>query len=221
MQALATDIRSAVTEEIAAMFLHDLRPAVGQIRLVAAREFPNWATSDTLRQVDHVSELLESFASLAVAGRVRAWTEFDLSVLVSEVVQSIDVTGDSRIATAGPASLMVRGDSSLVRLAVVNGLRNAVEAGASVADNRIVVAWGDTDRDYWVTILDRGVGLALPPRRALTLGATTKSSSGQRGLGLSIASRAAQSLGGSIELADRSPEGARFELRWPATFISP
>ena len=65
---------------------------------------------------------------------------------------------------------MVTSDPTLVRLAVCNGIRNAIEAvaAANLAEpHPIVITWGETDIDYWVAVLDRGVGIVGPVEAAL------------------------------------------------------
>ena len=105
-----------------------------------------------------------------------------------------------------------------MKLIVANGLRNAIEATESVADsaklsNRIVISWGETDRDYWIAIVDWGPGLPLGIDRMFDIGSTTQR--GHLGMGLAIAERAALSLTGKVTLTPREDKGARYEFRWP------
>ncbi len=100
-----------------------------------------------------------------------------------------------------------------MELIIENGLRNACEATVGVrADGLVIVSWGETDRETWVTAVDEGPG--LPPRRDLfQIAVTTKD--GHLGMGLAISQRAALSMGGGLTLASRTGGGAFYEFRWP------
>jgi signal transduction histidine kinase len=105
-----------------------------------------------------------------------------------------------------------------VKLVVANGLRNAIEATESLseiidASNRVVVSWGETDRDYWIAIVDWGPGLPLGFDRIFDIGSTTKKD--HLGMGLAIAERAALSLSGNVSVTPREDKGTRYEFRWP------
>jgi signal transduction histidine kinase len=77
----------------------------------------------------------------------------------------------------------------------------------------IVIGWGETDRDLWLSILDRGKGFPQGFAKLFEIGTTTKKN--HLGMGLALARQAALSLNGQITLAPRQPNGAKFEFRWP------
>jgi len=192
-----------------------MEPILGKIRHFAAQEIAVYEDSRTRSELERLEQVLESVTSLSKAGSVATPSEFDLADLIERVRAAGQAAGDDIVVElAGPSPLLVVGDPGQVRLAVSNGLRNAAEAAAQITDpsrRRVLVTWGETDRDVWVTILDRGEGLPFP-RVPLDRMASTKS--GHQGVGLTIARRAAEALGGEIELVDRPSGGARFELRW-------
>ena len=112
--------------------------------------------------------------------------------------------------------MLVLGDRGLLSLVLGNGLRNAIEASMDV-DSRdppgVVIAWDETNTDYWVVILDRGAGLPAGSHYAFEAGRTSKP--GHAGLGLAIAKQAADSLTGRIVLKPRADGGTAYELSWP------
>ena len=69
-----------------------------------------------------------------------------------------------------------------------------------------------TDVDYWVAVIDRGVGIIGPVESAFGIGKTAKR--GHRGFGLPIARQAIETLGGSCTLQPIAEGGAHFEIRW-------
>jgi sensor histidine kinase regulating citrate/malate metabolism len=119
------------------------------------------------------------------------------------------------VSLVGPKPMIVTSDPTLVRLAVYNGLRNALEAVAPAVPDEpdpIVITWGETDIDYWIAILDRGAGIVGPLEAAFEIGKSTKK--GHSGFGLAIARQAIETLGGSVLLAPAAQGGARYEARW-------
>jgi signal transduction histidine kinase len=106
-------------------------------------------------------------------------------------------------------------DPALVRLGISNGVRNAVEAvgeGLSDEPHPIVVAWGETDVDYWVAVIDRGPGIVGLLESAFEIGKTTKK--GHSGFELAIARQAVETLGGTSILQPAAGGGAHYEIRW-------
>lgn len=101
-------------------------------------------------------------------------------------------------------------------MAISNGIRNAVESINSASQLRqtdgIVVNWGETNSDYWIAIIDDGIGLGKMADKPIKIGNTTKS--GHMGMGLSITQQAIQTLNGNLTLSSPNPRGAVFELRW-------
>lgn len=117
--------------------------------------------------------------------------------------------------TGGSGSLLVRADRRLLVHALVNLLKNAVEA-ASQGDRppRIVVgAWPEGDL-LVISVADNGPGVepeAIP--RLFEVGYSTKGAG--RGRGLGIVRESIHAQGGSIEVAGRPGEGAEFRILLP------
>ena len=93
-----------------------------------------------------------------------------------------------------------------------------MEAVEATGENErsIVVNWGDTDRDYWLAVLDEGIGLPESADKILTPGVSTKDGEGTHfGIGLTIVQRAMHTLNGTVDPRRRDPRGSVVELRWP------
>jgi len=203
------------TSDTLRLVVHEVSPILGKLRHFAAQEVPNYEDSQIRAQIDRLGEVLRSLRALGAAGRtVQSEREFDLSSALAKLAAEESHVGVA-IDLAGPQGVLAVGDVGQVDLAVCNGLRNAVEAVSEVGDPgraRILITWGVTDRDAWVTILDRGDGISQSIRVGSNRPQTTKV--GHQGVGLLIATRAARALGGEIEVVRREPFGTRFELRW-------
>src|SRR5207237_5067530 len=103
--------------------------------------------------------------------------EFDLAQLLADIVEDETVGKKSLVSLHGPSPMLIISDARLLQLAVCNGLRNAIEAvveGGSSELDAIIITWGATDVDYWITVIDHGPGLAGPVESAFEIGKSTK-----------------------------------------------
>ncbi len=208
-------IRNEVTEELTGQILHEIASPVGLIASAAAREIPDFDRSRTKRHVENLKRVFEAIEQLKSAAAVPKPDEFDLAELLAEIVS--EEVGDKPVEVSlhGAKPMLITSDRALVRLAVSNGIRNAVEAVADSAckePHPIVVTWGETDVDYWIAVLDRGPGVIGPAESAFGIGKTTKK--GHSGFGLTIARQAIETLGGECTLQPATEGGAHFEIRW-------
>lgn len=211
-------VHAKAVEEVTRTLLHEVEAIAGAIALAASREVPDYGQSATKGQVDRLEKQLEGITRLKAAAASPKVVQFSLGSWVRELVT--EETGDTglSISLVGPENLVVEGDPKLLRLAVCNGLKNAVEAVQErplETDNgapRIIVSWEATDVECWVAIKDDGPGLAAAATDALPIGRTTKV--GHGGMGLMTAKQAMDSHGGSVSLSPGAHGGALFEVRW-------
>lgn len=207
-------LRNEVTAEIAGLILHEIASSVGLVALSAAREVPDFERSKTKYFVEKLKRVFVAIENLKCAAAVPKPEEFDLAHLVHELA-SDELDGvPFEISVQGPKPFIINSDRALLALAISNGLRNAIEAAAKTCDapHPVIVAWGNTDVDYWVSILDCGPGIAGPTEAAFGIGKTTKK--GHTGFGLAIARQAVETLGGKCTLQHATEGGAKFEIRW-------
>jgi len=215
-ERFAAQVYADALETAASELIHEVEPILGTLRLAAEGEIQNFAESNTGRNLDRLDDLLAAFSRLRRAASAPKSEEFSLDEAVQRCIQETQVPHGIHIQKAGPLQCIVTGDSSLVSLCFNNGLRNAIEATAAVSEEAkkppIAVAWGQTDIDYWISIVDSGVGFKGNLQRAFEMGTTTKE--GHLGMGLAIASQALGSMSGKLLLAPNT-RGVRFEMRWP------
>jgi len=210
-----TQIRNEVMEEVAGQILHEITSPVGLIASAASREVPNYEQSRTKRYIENLKRVFKAIEQLKGAAAVPRPQEFDLAELLSEIVNEETEGQTVEISLHGAKPMLIISDRELVRLALSNGLRNAIEAVLGSAQNEphpVVVTWGETDIDYWISVLDRGPGVVGPAESAFGIGKTTKK--GHSGFGLAIARQAIETLGGVCTLQPAAQVGARFEIRW-------
>jgi signal transduction histidine kinase len=143
--------------------------------------------------------------------------EIDLGALVDETVSVLTPEATAAgidVKWFPPAKkVLVRGDVGLLKQAVWNVCRNALDAMPDGGILELIVTRDATDAT--LTISDTGPGVALEQReRIFQLYYSTKPQGS--GIGLAMTFRAVQLHGGSIEIGGQPGEGAQFTLRLPA-----
>jgi signal transduction histidine kinase len=196
--------------------MHEIEPLLGSLRLAAETEIEDFEASATRRALDRLDEFLEALSRLKRAASAPKVEEFALDEIVQQCIQEARAPQEIQIRKSGPLACIVEGDSGLVSLTFANGLRNAIEATVAVGKDTarlpITVGWGTTDLEYWVSVVDVGMGFRGNIQRAFDIGTTTKM--GHLGMGLAIANQAMTSMGGRTLLVPNE-RGVRFEMRWP------
>ena len=214
-EQLRHELYGKITQEITGILLHEIEPVFGLLRAAASEEIPNRSVSPTWNYLEYLKKILTGIQSLRIAASTPNLEDFDLAEMIAEVAEKEIPAEKATVSLVGHQPLLCKNDASLLRLALANGLRNAVDAldGVRLPEgaHAIVVTWGKTDIDYWITVIDKGKGLELRSDAAFNTGNTTKK--GHAGMGLSIARRAMDSLEGTAELETKE-DGTHFELRW-------
>jgi signal transduction histidine kinase len=109
------------------------------------------------------------------------------------------------------------GSAVLLRRALVNLLRNAVEATPEARRGEpgaIALAGGRGAREATLSVGDRGPGVDAEARERIFLPFYSSKPSGS-GFGLAIVARIAELHGGTVDVSDRPGGGALFTLRLP------
>jgi signal transduction histidine kinase len=201
--------------------LHQLNPLIGDIEQKAAAEIVDFQSSETKTRIGQIKLQVEAIAKLYNAAKAAVIEEFDLATVIRDCLPHDLEHNRCLLSFAGPAPLLVQGDPSLITIAVTNGLRNAIEACLPVAtaDHKpaIVINWDATDRDYWVSILDEGIGFHGSIPGAFEIGTSTK---GHSGHGLPKVRAAMVSLSGTAELIPQKDKGCVLTLTWPVIGVS-
>jgi signal transduction histidine kinase len=118
---------------------------------------------------------------------------------------------------SGDLSAEVSGSALLLRRAIVNLLRNAVEATPAPrrgAPDAIAIWGGRGPKEVKLSVGDRGAGVAPAEREKIFL-PFFSSKPGGSGFGLAIVARIAELHGGTVDVTEREGGGAVFTLRLP------
>jgi nitrogen fixation/metabolism regulation signal transduction histidine kinase len=218
---VSDDVRKQIygkaMEWITGFLLHEISSPIGLVRLAAKRELgEQWEGSGTQKHLESVTRVFDAIERLKNAASVPRPEEFDLSALVDELLDGYTPEVRKWISTIGSRPFLIKSDPSLVRMVVVNGIRNAVEAQQAASEqpnaHAVTISWGDSDVDYWLAVLDHGVGLTGPIETAFEIGNSTKKD--HIGFGLAIARQAVETMIGSLVLEPAKHGGALYTARW-------
>ena len=215
---------------------HELRTPLAAIRTISevALQKPNHAEayrealSNVLEESARLNQTVDGLLLLAKAESTQpkeTQSEFSLPELLAEVVTLLEVLAEERgirivERDAIKASVNVRGDRALLRIAFVNVLHNALKFAPDHSAITITLT-RPTSEALQVSIEDEGPGIAPGEHERIFdrffSGSASQSSQGKSaGLGLSIARLIVDRSGGLIRFEEAIPKGARCILEFPA-----
>jgi signal transduction histidine kinase len=209
------DTKAEAIQSVTQLILHEIRPLVTDINNAARSALgESYAESVMAKRIERLREFLATIRRLNEASTAPESVEF---VLVDLVVVEFNAGGfsASHVISSRIDSVSAVGDPGLVRMAVQNAIRNAVEASEHTS-KPVIINCGVNSVEAWISVLDEGVGIPEAKERLFDPGVTKKSKDVHFGWGLTIARRALSSLGGKVDLFPRKTGGAACEIRWPA-----
>lgn len=209
-------IRAEAIEWVAGLVLHEIGSKLGLLASEISVEVPNYEGSNSKLRVEQLQDTFDGIGELKKATSTPQPIEMDLASFIRDVVAVERTERKVEVSYVGPSPMIIFCDRGLLALALCNGIKNAMDAAISVcSDTRepeVIVSWGQTDIDKWITVIDNGPGLPMHYLKTFVLGETTKR--GHLGFGLGIARQAIETLYGNVELRNSVSNGATFELRW-------
>jgi signal transduction histidine kinase len=216
----ALHARDEERETLLAGIAHEVRNPLGALDLFAgllAEELasrPEAAHVARIRsELASLSKVVEEFLDYARA-RPPVREGVDLAALAAEVADvAAPAAGEKRVSLGVEARGEARADREQLRRAVVNLVRNAIEAAP--AASAVELAASSADGEAVIEVRDRGAGLTPEARASLFRPFFTTKERGT-GLGLALAKKVADAHGGSLALSDREGGGTTARLVVPA-----
>lgn len=201
----------ALNTETALQILEAVSPDLEELRSIA---------SDVNRDSQRVSQTLVSFRSLFGSAEPRR-EPLDLNAVVEKAVSGLRRRGapDEIIMQIEltPDLPMILGDGGQLHEIVINLAQNAIEALATVNNDRrfLKVSTGRLNRDAIVlTVEDTGPGID-PSKVGVVFDAFVTTKPRGMGLGLAICRMIAERHNGEISVAPVDPHGASFRVILP------
>ncbi len=207
---------------------HELRTPLASIRLMAetlerktkgmtqVRDYPQ----RIVRDVDGLSVLVENILSFNRLSRGR-WEPKLETVALANVLDKLDDERDSwarrnaRLERADLASVVLLADRELVKLLLMNLLRNA--CNYNERDPAVIIVTARRDRGWRIAVKDNGTGIPVDQQERVFDDFYRAETSGVRGsgLGLALCRKIMRAHGGEIRVTNSSPDGSTFELYFP------
>ncbi len=161
-----------------------------------------------LKQIDILNQTASEFSRSA---KMPGFTlhRIDLADLIKEVTDLYTGSPVTITIDLPGGEVPIAGDESHFKRALINMIRNSIQAGATGISVSIA-----SEHDSWVmTVSDNGSGISGEAReRIFQINFTTKSTG--TGLGLKLTKRFVESVGGSIELVP-TEKGTSFRMVFP------
>jgi len=210
---------------------HELRSpltalrAVGEVALrdgndpVALRETIGSMLEEAQRLTDLVDALL-MLARMDAAKADAARDEVNIASLLDEVRDQFELLANEKhqlITVICPGDVTVQADRTLLHLALVNLVHNAIQHGP--ADSQISITAVRNANKVDISVKDNGPGIAREYHekifeRFFRVDKARSRARGGTGLGLAIAKQAVERNGGRITLEDNSPGGSVFRIQF-------
>jgi signal transduction histidine kinase len=223
--------------EMAAGLAHEFKNSLatihGYVQLLDAQsqstkdENTRRATLDAaLNEVKLLARLVTDFLNFARPQKLNV-TEVELSSLLGECVDEIrPLLSDSGIAlTIEGKFATLSADESMLRRAIVNLLRNSVEAIEPQSSDKRIEIKGSVDggkglRYAHLRICDTGGGISSPDLHNIFIPFFTTKSRGY-GIGLAIVQKILVAHGGDVSVERSDGSGTVFHCRLPLQLASP
>jgi signal transduction histidine kinase len=225
-ERLARSERLALIGQMLAQITHEVRNPLNALSLNAELLGDEVRTLDPEEQteahdllgmisaeVERLTDVTGHYLQLARRPPARL-APTDLRRVVEEVARLLEPELDAEgvvLELQSGEPLAERVDANQLRQALINVVRNAVEAGA----RRLVLSADRTDKQTRVTLHDDGPGMSdAEIRRACDPFFSTKAAG--TGLGLAITRQILEDHDGQVLITSRAGEGTTVVLAWPS-----
>lgn len=174
------------------------------------------------KSIDRISSFITALLQLAALdtkGGVLSHDPFDLSALVTEVVEYVTVlaaASEVSLRASIEPSISMHGDREQIERLVTNLLSNALKYIAN--DRRVTLTISSIDHATVLTITDTGVGISpdhLPLLFKRFYRLPTTGQSPGTGLGLAMCERIVKNHGGTITIDSILSQGTTVTVRFP------
>jgi nitrogen fixation/metabolism regulation signal transduction histidine kinase len=175
------------------------------------------AADALLQEVRNLSEMITAFLNFARPQPLQV-EDVNLDELINECARELKPAFEERrveLIIDIVSGLQTRADPRILRQAVLNLMRNAVEAIPDAANKRRVMVRGETEKErVTISIQDTGPGIATADLEKVFIPFFTTKATGH-GVGLALTHRVITQHGGTLTVANLAKGGALFTIRLP------
>jgi signal transduction histidine kinase len=178
-----------------------------------------------LEEAERLTDLVDALLTLARMDATKAAAareEVNIAALLEEIRDQFEVLAAEKgqtLAVTSDHNVALQTDRTLLRLALVNLVHNAIQHGPSSSKISLAAARRPSGVD--ISVSDSGHGIAPEYREKIfepffrVDKARSRSAGGGVGLGLAIAKRAVERNGGRITVESDSNRGSVFRIELP------
>ena len=200
--------------EMSAGLAHEFKNAIatlqGYAQLLQSLELNDKAqvaAGSLLNEVRNLSGMVTAFLNFARPQPLQL-EEVSLSELVRDCTDELSVKFEVDVAE----SLFVRADERMLRLALLNLMRNAAEA---IPDGQVFVSAKNENGSVVIRVRDNGPGIAPADLQKIFIPFFTTKAKGH-GIGLALTHRIITQHGGTLSAANTPDGGAMFTIKLAA-----
>ncbi|MGO9611755.1 MAG: two-component system sensor histidine kinase NtrB [Dissulfurispiraceae bacterium] len=218
-EQLSLKERLAVLGEVSAGIAHELRTPMSVIagnaklllKSLDLNEGGQEIVMGILNEVREMSHIIDELLKFSTSEPLNKVT-IDLSSVISNVVAALD-EGGKKINLSLPNKMTVNADETLIKQALKNLIRNALDAGSEVL---VALEKGSQSgkEGAVITVSDNGTGIPTEDlARIFTPFYTTKKDG--LGIGLPIVQKIVLAHGGNVDVKNNVGKGTRFKIFIP------
>jgi PAS domain S-box-containing protein len=169
---------------------------------------------EILQETDSSKRLVDDFLRFArpVEPSRESLSALDMA---EEALREARLNGEARVSVEGDRSARVEGDASMLKQAVLNLVRNALDAAADGSDPSVTVRVSGDAESVRIAVSDRGRGMDAETRRKAFLPFFTTKADGT-GLGLALVRKIVLVHDGDVRIESAPGQGATVEILLPA-----
>ncbi|MBI5212492.1 MAG: hypothetical protein HY957_03855 [Nitrospirae bacterium] len=215
--------RLAALGEVSAGIAHEFRNPMGVIAGYAKLLSKSFEDSDSrkeiargiLREIEEMNLVMEELLQFSKPGSIKK-TDVNLTNSIKDIIQETDEAAHGIDFPSGE-NLVVRADETLLKQALKNLIRNALDAG----DPALKKVWINIERGsssgkdgVFIFIKDNVKGIAETDIDKIFMPFYTTKERGA-GIGLALVQKIAMGHGGNVSVESREGEGSTFRMFLP------
>jgi two-component system, NtrC family, nitrogen regulation sensor histidine kinase NtrY len=227
-ELLAKSERESAWREMAKQIAHEIKNPLTPMKLniqflqrTDPKNIENYdevmkrVTDTVIEQIDNLSAIATEFSNFAKMPRAQN-ERFNLSERLKDIVKLYNYTDESEFITHfdGAEKLEVCADKEQFSRAIINLIKNAIQAVPENGKGKIVIEVNDEKESALVKIADNGKGIPDNLTESIFVPNFTTKTSGA-GLGLAITKSIVDNFKGEIWFDSELEKGTTFYIRIP------
>lgn len=216
--------RLAAIGEVSAGIAHEFRNPMGVIAGYAKLLSKSFEDSDSrkeiargiLKEIEEMNIVMEDLLQFSKPGLLKK-TDINLTGTITDMLKGFGDEAACNIDISSGDSIVIKADETLLKQALKNLIRNALDAG----DPALKTVWINIERGsssgkegVFIFIKDNGRGIAESDINKIFMPFYTTKERGA-GIGLALVQKIAMGHGGNVSVESREGEGSTFRLFLP------